>query len=36
VLEVPAEGAAKVREAAKPFIDFLEQETESETESDEE
>lgn len=34
MLEVPSEGAAKVRAAAQPFIDFLEQDTESD--SDEE
>ncbi|PSC74835.1 eukaryotic translation initiation factor 5-like [Micractinium conductrix] len=34
VLEVPTDGAAKVRDLAKPFIDFLEQETDSESESE--
>ena len=36
VLEVPGEAAARVRKAAKPFIDFLEQDTESESGSEEE
>ena len=34
VLEVPAEAAAKVREAAKPFAEFLEQDTESDSDSE--
>ena len=36
VLEVPADAAAKVREAAKPFVEFLEQDTESDSDSEEE
>ena len=35
VLEVPAEAAAKVRDAAKPFAEFLEQDTESDSDSEE-
>ncbi|KAI7841801.1 hypothetical protein COHA_004525 [Chlorella ohadii] len=36
VLEVPADAAAKVREAAQPFIDWLEQDTESDSDEDDE
>ncbi|PRW20878.1 eukaryotic translation initiation factor 5 [Chlorella sorokiniana] len=36
VLEVPADAATKVREAAQPFIDWLEQDTESESDEDDE
>lgn len=35
VLEVPAEAGARVRQAAQPFIDWLEQDTESESDEDE-
>ena len=35
MLEVPAEAAAKVRDAAKPFAEFLEQDTESDSDSEE-
>ncbi|EFN56072.1 hypothetical protein CHLNCDRAFT_145571 [Chlorella variabilis] len=36
VLEVPAEGGARVREAARPFVEWLEQDTETESDSEEE
>jgi hypothetical protein len=32
---VPAQEAARVREAAKPFVEWLEQETESESDDEE-
>ncbi|KAL4451517.1 hypothetical protein ABPG75_007179 [Micractinium tetrahymenae] len=34
VLDVPADAAQRVRAAAKPFVDFLEQETESESDDE--
>lgn len=34
-LKVPAQEAARVREAAKPFVEWLEQETESESDDEE-
>ena len=36
VLEVPAEGGARVREAARPLVEWLEQDTETESDSEEE
>lgn len=35
VLDVPADAAKRVRDAAKPFVDWLEQETESESDDEE-